>query len=44
MFLNGDDKMGFFRKIGTAALIITGVAIIGPIAVTAAFSGNDCKE
>ncbi len=44
MSLKGDDKMGFLKKIGTAALIITGVAIIGPIAVTAAFSGNDCRE
>lgn len=34
--------MGLLKKLGTAALIITGVAILGPIAVTAAFGGNDC--
>ena len=38
----GGLRMGLLKKLGTAALIITGVAILGPIAVTAAFGGNDC--
>ena len=36
--------MGFMKKLGTAALIITGIAILGPIAITAAFGGNGCDE
>ncbi len=36
--------MGFMKKLGTAALVVTGIAILGPIAVTAAFGGNSCSE
>jgi hypothetical protein len=36
--------MGLMKKLGTAALIITGVAILGPIAFTAALGGNECDK
>jgi len=36
--------MGLMKKLGTAALIITGIAILGPIAITAAFGGNECEK
>ena len=36
--------MKILKKLGKTALFVTGVVILGPIAVTAAFGGDDCRN
>jgi len=36
--------MGLLSKLGTAVFIIAGVAVLGPIAITAAFGGDECCD